>query len=247
MKLTLVAGIVVLASAFCLSAQAQTKELASWKENAAENFSVSQCLTIPGIPGTPQHCAPSTKVPYPCPSLKHPTKTCHHDVPGPCSPAIPGTPSSQQCATVNPGQIAIEVDGAVSTVSSGITAQQLTINQNISANLFGQHVLVPLACTASVGTEATVCLDLLTRKMSFEGNTGVSCGISGQNAAALSLPGVTAKVCMDLAASLNGSTVGGSMTARVESEVSFGSASIAGKTVSMGSKGWNPTLVKEKF
>ncbi len=230
---------------FALPAAADV--LVSWNKTVASNFSAQQCLTIHGTPGTPQHCAPSKSVPYYCGSFKHPKKTCHHTIPGPCTPAVPGIPDRQQCATVSPGAFSIAVDGGVYTQFDGIEDSEVAVQTTVHVSLFGKHAAVPLTCKITIGTETSICLNLLTGSFAKSNASGYSCEIGGVDLASISYPGVTANFCMDVSVGGEIKKPGGSLTARVEADVQFGGASIAGQSVSMGSKGWNPTLFNVKF
>ena len=52
---------------------------------------------------------------------------------------------------------------------------------------------------------------------------------------------------MDVTVSGEAKKPAGKITARIEADVEFGSATVAGHKLSMGSKGWNPALFSVAF
>ena len=219
-------------------------ELISWNNTVASNFAASQCVTIHGTPGTPKKCAPSYTQRYPCPTLKHPGKHCHHTISGPCSPAIPGTPDVKQCANISLGNFSIAVDGGVYADFAGIDDSEIAVNTTVNVAMFGKKATLPVSCKVSIGKKVSMCLNLLTR--TFVGK-GYVCEIGGARVAAITTPGVTANFCMDVSVGGVSKKPTGTVTARIDVGVEFGSATVAGHSLSMGSKEWNPALFSVKF
>jgi hypothetical protein len=231
-----------------IAAPAISGELVSWNNTVASNFSAQQCVTIHGISGTPRKCAPSYKQKYPCGNLKHPTKTCHHTIAGPCTAAIPGTPDVHQCANINLGNFSIAVDGGVYTEFAGIDDSEVSVQTTVNVSMFGKKATLPLSCKISIGKKISICFSLLTRTFTGSAaNTGYSCEIAGAEAPSLTMPGVAANFCMDVSVAGVTSKPMGTVTARIEADVEFGGATVAGHSLSMGSKGWNPALFSVKF
>ena len=222
-------------------------ELISWNNTVASNFSAHQCVTIPGTPGTPKKCAPSYTQKYPCPSFKHPGKHCHHTISGPCSPAISGTPDVHQCANIDLGNFSIAVDGGVFADFDGIDDSEIALQTTVHISMFGKNATLPLSCKISIGKEVSLCMNMLTRTLSQTADSGYSCEIGGEKVAAITTPGVTANFCMDVIVGGLSSKPTGTVTARIDAGVEFGSATVAGHSLSMGSKDWNPTLFSVKF
>lgn len=227
-----------------MAAPAAAGELISWNNTVASNFSAQQCVTVHGTPGTPQKCAPSYTQSYPCPSFKHPGKNCHHTIAGPCTPAVPGTPDLHQCANISLGNFSIAVDGGVYADFAGIDGSEVAVQTTVHVALFGKHATLPMSCKIAIGKKVSICLNLLTR--TFVG-AGYTCEIAGAQTASLTVPGVTANLCMDVTVGGSSTKPEGTVTAQIEADVEFGSATVAGHTLSMGSKGWNPALFSVKF
>lgn len=224
------------------SFQSFAAELINWSKNVEQNFEVNGCVTIPGIPGVAGHCAPSESVPYPCPTWKHPTKTCHHTIAGPCTPAIPGSPDVSKCGGKNLGTFGVKVDGGVFTSVDGISDTEISVQNTVSVALFSKHVVIPMTCTVSAGTKSTVCLNMLTGTFAKSNASGASCKIGSVNFASINYPGVTANLCTDFDFNISGGKPAGSVGVRVESDVEFGSINIVGHELSLGNKSWDPTL-----
>lgn len=229
---------------FVAIAPAFSGELVSWSNTVSSNFAAEQCVTIPGTPGTPQKCAPSYTQHYPCPTFKHPKKNCSHTISGPCSPAIPGTPDVHQCANINLGTFSIAVDGGVFADFAGIDDSEIAVQTTAHVSLFGKTAAVPMSCKIAIGKKASICLNLMTRTFS---GTGYTCEIGGAEVASITYPGVTTNLCMDVTVTGDSKKPTGAITARIEADVEFGSATVAGHTLSMGSKGWNPALFSVRF
>ncbi len=227
-----------------LASPATSGELISWNNTVASDFSAQQCVTIHGTPGTPKKCAPSYTQKYPCPSFKHPGKHCHHTIAGPCSPAVPGTPDLHQCANINLGNFSIAVDGGVYADFDGIDDSEVAVQTTVHVSMFGKNALLPLSCKISIGKKVSMCLNLLTR--TFVGSA-YTCEIGGAKTASMTVPGVTANFCMDVTVDGDAKKPEGTVTARIEADVEFGGATVAGHSLSMGSKGWNPALFAVKF
>ena len=223
---------------------AMAGELVSWSNTVTSAFEAHQCVTIPGTPGTPKKCSPSYTTHYPCPSFSHPKKTCKHTVAGPCTPATPGTPDVHQCATVNLGTFSIAVDGGVYAAFDGISDSEVAVQTTANVSLFGKSGAIPVTCKVAIGKKAEICLNLLTRTFSGQ---GFSCEIGGAKVAAVTYPGVDASLCMDVTVGGAAGKPEGSITARIEAGVQFGSANIGGHSVSMGSKSWAPALFSMTF
>lgn len=226
------------------AAPALAGELVSWSNTVSTQFAANQCVTIKGVPGTPQKCSPSVTSHYPCPSLKHPDKTCKHTVSGPCTPATPGTPDTHQCANINLGTFSIAVDGGVFAALGGLTDSEVMVQTTVHVSLFGKTGVVPMECKIAIGKKAEICLNLLTRTFSGQGYT---CEIGGASVASVTYPGVKANLCMDVSVAGSAGKPQGTITARIDAGVEFGSANIAGHSVSMGSKAWNPALFTLTF
>ncbi|GAC19370.1 hypothetical protein [Paraglaciecola arctica] len=222
-------------------------ELISWNNTVASDFSAQQCVTIHGTPGTPKKCASSYTQKYHCPTIKHPDKHCHHTISGPCTPAVPGTPDVKQCANVSLGNFSIAVDGGVFTEYAGINDSEIAVQTTVNIAMFGKHASLPLTCKIDIGKKVSICMNLLTRTLSQTADSGYSCEIAGADVASISSPGVTANFCMDVTVEGVTGKPTGSVTARVDAGVEFGSANVAGHTLSMGSKDWNPALFSVKF
>ena len=225
-------------------ASSAERELITWNNTVASNFSAQQCVTIHGTPGTPKKCAPSYTQKYPCPSLKHPGKHCHHTIAGPCTPAVPGTPDLHQCANISLGNFSIAVDGGVYAGYAGVDDSEIAVQTTVHLALFGKHAALPLTCKISIGKKASICLNLMTRTFS---GSGYSCEIGGAEVASITYPGVTTNLCMDVTVSGNATKPEGTVTARIEADVEFGNATVAGHSLSMGSKAWQPALFSVKF
>lgn len=238
---TLLAGAIL---ALITASPASSGELISWNNTVSSNFSAQQCVTVHGTPGTPKKCAPSYTQKYPCPSFKHPGKHCHHTIAGPCTPAVPGTPDLHQCANVNLGNFSISVDGGVYADFAGIDDSEIAVQTTVNVSMFGKQATLPVSCKIAIGKKVSMCLNLLTR--TFIGQ-GFACEIAGAKAAAITTPGVTANFCMDVAVGGEAKKPTGTVTARIEAGVEFGGATVAGHSLSMGSKDWNPALFSVKF
>ena len=231
-----------------LPTQISANELVSWGEHMTEDFSINQCVTIPGTPGVSKHCLPSKSIGYPCPSMKHPKKKCHHTISGPCTPAIPGTPDVKKCAHKGFGKMSVKVDGGVYASMDGISKDEIKISNTVSVDMFGQHVVIPMSCSMALGTKTSICMNLLAEgALVFDNASGVSCEIDGSNVKSISYPGVTANVCIDADIDISKKTPQGLIGIRVESGVDFGSATLVGHTISLGGKSWNPTLFSARF
>lgn len=229
---------------FAAMTPAFSGELVSWSNTVSSNFSAEQCVTVHGTPGTPRKCAPSYTQRYPCPTFKHPGKKCHHTIAGPCSPAVPGTPDLHQCANIKLGTFSIAVDGGVFADFAGIDDSEVAVQTTVHVSLFGKTAVVPMSCKIEIGKTANICLNLLTRTFS---GTGYTCEIGGAKVASITYPGVTTNLCMDVTVSGAAKKPSGTITARIEADVEFGSATVAGHKLSMGSKGWDPALFSVKF
>ncbi len=225
-------------------AGAAERELINWNNTVASSFAAQQCVTIHGAPGTPEKCAPSYTQEYPCPSLKHPEKRCHHSIAGPCTPAVPGTPDVHQCANINLGTFSIAVDGGVYAGYSGLADSEIAVQTTVHVSLFGKHAALPMSCKIGIGKSANICLNLMTRTFS---GSGYTCEIAGANVASITYPGVTTNLCMDVTVGGIFSKPEGTVTARIEADVEFGNATVAGHSLSMGSKSWQPALFSVKF
>jgi len=219
-------------------------EIVGWSQQAAEDFKVDSCITIPGTPGIPRQCAPSVNVKYPCPKWNNPGRMCSHVVGGPCTPAVPGIPDSRHCASKNLGSFGVKVDGGVYTSINGISSTEISVQNTVSVALFGKHVPIPMTCRIGAGTKTTVCLNMMTGTFTKNNTSGASCEIAGVDLASLTYPGVTANVCTDFDFNIVKGKPVGSVDVRVESEVEFGSASVAGHTLHFGNKSWNPTILR---
>jgi len=231
-----------------LPMKVSANELIAWGEHMTQDFSVDQCVTIPGTPGVPKHCAPSTRVNYPCPSIKHPKKKCHHTISGPCTPAIPGTHDKKTCVHKGFGKLSVKVDGGVHATSDGVSDNNITVSNTVSVDLFGQHVVIPMSCTMALGTKTSICMNVLANgALVFDNKSGVSCEISGSDIKSISYPGVTANVCLDADIDTSKKTPKGLIGIRVESAVDFGHGTLMGHSVSLGRKSWNPTLFQARF
>tara|TARA_R110000772_G_scaffold72655_1_gene158532 strand:+ start:1345 stop:2082 length:738 start_codon:yes stop_codon:yes gene_type:complete len=245
MKSSHMALLSIVFSFFLISpASSAERELITWNNTVASNFSAQQCVTIHGTPGTPKKCAPSYTQKYPCPSFKHPGKHCHHTIAGPCTPAVPGTPDLHQCANISLGNFSIAVDGGVYAGYSGVDDSEIAVQTTVHLALFGKHATLPLTCKISIGKKASICLNLMTRTFS---GSGYSCEIGGAEVASITYPGVTTNLCMDVTVSGNATKPEGSVTARIEADVEFGNATVAGHSLTMGSKAWKPALFSVKF
>nr|CRH05926.1 protein of unknown function [Candidatus Magnetococcus massalia] len=157
---------------------------------------------------------------------------------------MPGTPDLHQCANINLGKISIAVDGGVFTQFEGIADSEVAVQTTVNLHLFGHSTSIPMVCKIEIGKGANICLNLLTRTFS---GSGYSCTIDGSKVASITYPGVTTNLCMDLTMDGNLNKPKGTIAARIEAEVVFGKASVAGKSLSMGSKGWNPQLFSVSF
>jgi hypothetical protein len=226
---------------------AMSGEIVSWNNTEASDFSARQCITIPGTPGTPKKCAPSFTQKYPCPTFKHPKKKCKHTVGGPCSPAIPGTPSVSKCGNVNFGKFSISVDGGVYTEFDGIGDSEVAVQTTVNVSMFGKSATLPVTCKISIGKKVSICLNLLTRTFAKSSDSGYSCEIAGADVASISYPGVTANLCMDVTVGGVAKGPSGTLGAHVEADIQFGKVNVGGHSISMGNKGWNPTLFSVKF
>ena len=226
------------------SPYANAGELVSWSNTVSSHFAAHQCITIHGTPGTPKRCSPSYTTHYPCPSIKHPKKKCKHTVAGPCTPATPGTPDVHQCANVNLGTFSIAVDGGVFAALEGIGGDEVMVQTTAHVSLFGRTGAIPISCKVSIGKNAEICLNLLTR--TFSGH-GYSCEIGGAEVASITYPGVDANLCMDVSVGGAANKPKGKITSRIKADVNFGGANIAGHSVSMGSKAWDPALFSVTF
>ena len=247
-KLTGLIGTIVLVFSCFFATGASAKELMSWGEHMSEDFSINQCVTIPGTPGIAKHCGPSKSVAYPCGNWKHPKKMCHHTIKGICTPAVPGTPDVKKCAHKGLGNFSVKVDGGVFMALDGISDDELGIANTVSVDMFGQHVVIPMSCKIALGTKTSICSNLLAEgALVFDNASGISCEIDGSNVKSISYPGVTANVCLDVDIDISKKTPQGIVGIRVDSGVDFGSATLVGHTVSLGGKSWSPTLFKAKF
>jgi hypothetical protein len=133
----------------------EADRLVSWQQTFSENMEGKGCVTIPGTPGTPQHCTPgapkvcapdtpkvcapdtpkvctaSTNVPYPCPTWSNPVKMCNHNFAGVCTPSIAGlcTPATPGlCTPAEAGVCTPAIPGIPQTqVCGGNTLGQLSV------------------------------------------------------------------------------------------------------------------------
>ena len=248
MNISRIIKICIAFTLLCLPSMVSAKELISWSEHRTENFAVNHCVTIPGTRAIPKQCAPSKSVSYPCPSFAHPTKVCHHSISGLCTPVIPGTPNIKKCAHKNFGKFSVKSDGSVFTSNN-----KINVSNTISADLFGQHVVVPMSCSIVGPIKASVCSNLLMEgALVFSNKTGVTCkivgrGVGGHNTPKITIPGAKANVCLDINIKVSGKTPTGFIGISIESGVDFGSATLAGQTMTLGKRSWNPTLYRARF
>jgi len=232
---------------FLISVPATSGELVSWSETVASDFSAHQCITIPGIKGTPKKCSPSFTQKFHCPTFKHPKKKCKHTVKGPCSPAVAGTPDVSKCGNVNFGKFSIAVDGGVYTSFDGIGAGEIAISTTVNVAMFGKSANLPLTCKISIGKKVSVCLNLLTRTFDQSADSGYSCEIGGKSSASISYPGVTADFCFDVTVNGVSGKPTGTVGAYVDADIEFGKVKVGNKSISMGNKAWKPKLFSVKF
>lgn len=232
---------------FFISTPVISGELVSWNNTVASDFSAHQCIVIHGTNGTPKKCAPSFTQKYPCPTFKHPRKKCKHKISGPCSPAIPGTPSVSQCGNVHLGKFSIAVNGGVYTKFDGIGDSEIAISTTVNVAMFGKSATLPVTCKISIGKKVSICLNLLTRTFAQSSDSGYSCEIAGASTASMTFPGVTANFCFDVTMDAGSKSPSGSVGAHVEAGIQFGKVSVGGHSISMGNKDWNPKLFSVKF
>ena len=105
--------------------------LVSWKQTVSQNMEQKGCVTIPGTPGTPQHCTPgapkvcapdtpkvcapdtpkvctpSTNVPYPCPEWNDLGRMCNHHFGGVCTPSTAGLCTPATAGLCTPAEVRV--------------------------------------------------------------------------------------------------------------------------------------------
>ena len=160
------------------------------------------------------------------------------------SAAVHGTPDVHQCANIHLGNFSIAVDGGVYAGYPGVADSEIAVQTTVHMSLFGKNATLPLSCKISIGKKASICLNLMTRTFS---GSGYSCEIAGANVASITYPGVATNLCMDVTVGGNTTKPEGTVTARIEADVEFGKATVAGHSLSMGSKAWKPALFSVKF
>jgi len=232
---------------FLTSSPLLAGELVSWSNTVDSDFSAHKCITIPGSKGTPKKCSPSFTQKFHCPTFKHPKKKCKHTVKGPCSPAIPGTPAIKKCGNVNFGKFSVAVDGGIYTELKGIGGDEIALSTTVNIAMFGKKATLPVSCKIALGKKVSICLNLLTRTFAQSSDSGYSCEIAGEKTASISYPGVTANFCFDVAINPNSKKPSGTVGAHVDAAIAFGKVKVGGHSISMGNKGWNPSLFSVKF
>jgi hypothetical protein len=149
------------------------------------------------------------------------------------------------CVNVNLGNFSIAVDGGVYADLEGINKAEVGVTTTVSVSMFGKHESIPLNCKIAIGKKMSFCFNILTR--AFSGPPGFSCEIGGAKVNTITCPGVEVNLCMNLSIGGLTSKPTGSVTARINAGVQFGNATIAGHSLSLGLKDWNPALFSVKF